>query len=266
MKTQIFTLLFLAFFTSQTIAQQINIPKTIEISEGTQALNDAERNGFSVVLAGDEKDIIKAFEDFLEERDKNYDIKSLFKKISAENILIPSFSDKHFNLNAQVREKGSSISLWYWVNFGDNKYVNSTDYPEESSNIKSLLKDFAKDYFANFIEKDLATAKETLEKSEENLDDVIDDISDLTKDQQKEKKNREKIEKKKQKLESKLSELQIELAEKDSEIEKIDADLEVLSTKISSKEDTKKDIESKITLQQQTLQELSNRLNTIKTM
>ncbi|NVK65807.1 MAG: hypothetical protein HWE22_14530 [Flavobacteriales bacterium] len=266
MKTYIYTFLFLAFFTEQSFAQSINIPQTIDVTEGKEQLDDVERNGFSVVLAGSEKDIIKAFEDYLEERDKNYDLKSFFKKISAENILVPSFSEKHFNLDAQVREKGSTITLWYWVNFGGDTYLNSTEYPDEASKCKSLLKDFAKDYFSDFIENDLSAAKETLEKSEDNLDDVIDDISDLTKDQQKEKKSREKIEKKKQKLESKLAELKIDITEKDSELEKIDADLDVLSTKLSAKEEAKKDIELKISQQQRTLQDLSNKLSAIKTM
>jgi len=266
MKTYILILTLILFSTFTSGAQSINIPKTITVSEGTQSLDDTERNGFSVELVGDEKDIIKSFERFLEDRDKNYDVKSFFKKISAENILVPSFSTKHFNLNAEVRQTGSSIKLWYWVSLGMDIYINSTEYPEESAKCKELLHDFAKEYFADFVQEDLDVAIETLEKSEENLDDLIDDIADLTKDEQKEQRKRLKLEEKKKKLENKLAELQIALTEKDAEIEKIDADLEVIVTKIESKETSKKEIEQKISQQQRTLQELNAMLGSIESM
>lgn len=266
MKTQLFTLVLIILFIQPSYAQSINIPQKIEVTEGMQQLDDVERNGFNVVLAGSEKDIIKAFEDYLEKKDKNYDVKSFFKKISAENILVPSFSDKHFNLNAEVRESGSTISLWYWVSLGENTFISSTTHPDEAAKCKALLKDFGKTYFSSFIATDVALTTEKLEESEDNLEDVIDDIADLTKDQQKEKKRQEKLEKKKQQLESKLAELQIDIKEKDAEIEKVNADIDLLSTKINAKNTSKADIERKITEQRQTLDDLNKRLSIIKTL
>lgn len=266
MKTQLFPLIFLALFSTHLDAQSINIPSKIEVSEDSALLDDHERNGFSVVLAGTEKDIINAFEDFLEEKDKNYKVKSLFKKISAEDILVPSFSEKHFNLHAQVRTSNENISLWYWVSFGPDTFVSSSAHPDEAAKCKALLKDFAKTYFSSFIESDVVTTQETLEKSEENLEDVLDDIADLTNDQQKEKKDREKIEKKKQQLEQKLAKLQIEIKEKTAEIDKINTDVDLLSTKINAKNTYKSEIEGKISQQKQTLEELNRRLNSIKNL
>lgn len=215
---KIIALSFLLVINTLCFSQTINVPSKLEIDEGSEMLDKSERAGFNVVLAGDEKEIINAFEDFLSSN--GYDIKSFFKKISAENILVPAFSEKHFNLYAQTREFGEGFKLWYWVSFGPDIYVNSDDYPEESKKCMALLKEFSKSYYTNFINEDLTKSSELLEESRQELADVINDIADLNKDQLKEKKKREKLKSKELKLQGKLSEIQEEIKENQVEIAK----------------------------------------------
>lgn len=255
---KIIVLSFLAVFNTLCFTQTINVPSKLEIDEGSEMLDDTERVGFSVVLAGDEKEIIRAFEDFLSA--KGYDIKSLFKKISAENILVPAFSEKHFNLYAQTREFGTSLKLWYWVSLGPDNFVNSDDYPEESKKCLALLKDFSKGYYTDFINEDLTKSNELLVESREELADVADDIADLNKDQLKEKKKREKLKSKELKLQGKLSEIQEEIKENQVEIAKQDEEITNLETSITEKSTLESSVKSKIAEQESTIKLLKEKL------
>ena len=254
-------LLLLANF---SVAQTINIPSTLVISEGITQLDDVPRNGFSVALAGGEKEIIKSFKDFLENSNKKYDVKSFFKKISAEDILVPEFSEKHFNLNAEVRESGSKLVLWYWVSFGTDIYLSSAEYPSESAKCKTLLKEFAQKYYSDFIQKDLEEVDEVMEKSNDELKDVTGEIADIRKDQLKEKKRKEKILKEKLKLDEELAELNADIRDNKLEIEKKDAEMAVLAAEMTKQTAKQGDIETKIAGQEKTIQELKTKLVSVK--
>lgn len=256
----------LFLFANFSTAQTVNVPSTLVVSEGISQLDDVPRNGFNIVLTGDEKDIIKAFEDFLENSNKKYKVKSFFKKISAEDLLVPEFSEKHFNLNAEIRESGSKMELWYWVSFGTDIYVNSAAYPAESMKCKAILKEFGRKYYSDFIETDLAEIDEIMEKSNDNLKDVKDEIADLTKDQLKVKKKKEKLEKQRVKLDEKLADLNVDIKENAVEVEKKESEISQISAKIQKQNTMQSDIESKIAGQEKTAQELKNKLSTIKSL
>lgn len=249
-----------------SFAQTINVPSTIVVAEGISNLDDTPRNGFSVALAGDEKEIIKSFEDFLESSNKKYSVKSFFKKISAEDLLVPEFSEKHFNLNAEVRESGAKLELWYWVSFGTDIYVNTTDYPQESANCKQLLKEFAQKYYSDFIQEDLSVTNETLEKSVDDLKDVRDEIADLKKDQLKEEKKKEKLESKRVKLDEKLADLNSDIRENTVDVEERAAEISVLAAKLVKQSGEQKALESKIAEQEETIQALKSKLTAIKNL
>ncbi len=260
---KIFIICSLTLLGHFSVAQSINVPNKLEINEGKEELDKVQRNGFSIELAGNEKEIIKAFEEFLED-DMSYDVKSLFKKISAENLLIPSFSEKHFNLNAQVREKGSTLVLWYWVSFGTDVFVNSEDYPDESVKCQSLLKEFGKAYYTSFIEEDLSQSTKILEKSQDELNDVTEDIIDLNKDQVKEQKKRDKLDKKRLKMQEKLDDIQQSLNENKVELEQQDAEIAEVTKMISEKSNMESELKSKISEQEKTVNELKQKLEMVK--
>lgn len=251
-----------ALLSNLSFTQSINVPASLNIFEGKEKLDDVERNGFGVDLVGDEKEIIKAFEDFLE--NEKYEVKSLFKKISAEDILVPSFSEKHFNLNAEIRETGSSLVLWLWVNFGTDLYANTAENPIEAEKCKKLLKDFAIKYYSDFINADLEAASELVEKSREDLDDFNKDIEGLNKEQLKVKKEKEKLRKEKLKLEEELAELNLEIKENKLEMDQKDAEMTKLTTDVDLKTRSQSDLKSKIQEQEKTITALKAKLEQVK--
>lgn len=265
MKTTLILLGFL-FITNYSTSQTINIPTKLIVSEGIAVLDDVPRNGFSVALAGEEKDIINAFEEFIEKSNKKYNVKSFFKKISAEDLFVPEFSDKHFNLNAQVRESESKIELWYWVSFGTDIYVNSAAYPEEASKCKDLLKEFAQKYYSDFIEADLAEIDEVREKSIDAIDNTKDEIADLKKDQLKEEKKKEKLESKRVKLDEKLADLNIAIQENIAEVQGKDSEISVIDSKLTKQATVLKELETKLSEQEKTIVDLKSKLTSVKSL
>lgn len=259
-------LLALLFISNYSISQTINIPSTLSVAEGEKMLDDVPRNGFSVALVGDEKDIIKSFEDYLENSNKKYDVKSFFKKISAENLFVPEFSDKHFNLNAEVRETDSKIELWYWVSFGADVYVNSTDYPSEAAKSKELLKGFAQKYFSDFIEADLTAISEAKENSTDKRKDIQKEISGLKKDQLKEQKKIKKLEQDRLELQEELADINIELKENAAETQEKEGNISVLNAELSKKTSSLSEVEKKLSEQEKTIEDLKRQLTVVKNL
>jgi hypothetical protein len=247
-----------------SFGQSINVPDKLVVNEGTKELDKVDRNVFTIAIAGEEKEIIKGFEDFLED-DQKYDVKFVFKKVSAENILVPSFSEKHFNLHAEVRESGSELELCYWVSFGSDVFVNSTDFPDEAENCKTLLKEYAKKYYTEFLNEDLSKSEELLEDSKDDLKDVTGGIVDLSKDQMKAKKDKEKLQGKRLKLEEDLAQIQLELKENELEVVTKEAEISKIGTSIGVKKTDETNIKGRISEQEKTLKELKAKLELIKT-
>lgn len=246
-----------------SFGQSINVPDKLIVNEGTKELDKVDRNVFTIAIAGEEKEIIKGFEDFLED-DQKYDVKSIFKKISAENILVPSFSEKHFNLHAEVRESGTELELCYWVSFGPDVFVNSTDFPDEAAKCKTLLKEYAKKYYTEFLNEDLTKSEESLEETKDELKDITSVIVGLNKDQLKAKKNKEKLHSKKLKLEEELAEIQLEIKENALEIETKEAEITKIDTTIGVKKTDESNIKGRISEQEKTLKELKAKLEMVK--
>lgn len=246
-----------------SFAQTINVPNSVQIMEGQTILDKQERRGFYVDLAGEEKSIIKSFQDFLED-EKKYDVKSFFKKISAENILVPAFSDKHFNLNAEVRTSGSQNQLWYWISYGTDIYINSTDYPEEAQKCIDLLKEFSKAYYTDFLEKDMIAVEEELEDTRDELKSTEKTIASLTKDQLKEKKRREKLEKSKVKLQEELADLNVEIEDNETEIQKQEREIIELKNKLDENSKKKSSLEEKISNQEKSKSEIKTKIEAVQ--
>lgn len=246
-----------------SFAQTINVPNAVQVKEGKSVLDKQERSGFYVDLAGDEKSIIKSFEDFLED-EKKYEVKSLFKKISAENIIVPAFSDKHFNLNAEVRTSGSQNQLWYWISYGTDIYITSADYPEEAQKCKELLKEFSKAYYTDFLEKDMVAVEEELEDSREELKSTEKTIASLTKDQLKEKKRREKLEKSKVKLQEELADLKVEIEDNETEIQKKEKEIIELKSKLDENSKKKLSLEEKISNQEKSKSKIKTKIEAVQ--
>lgn len=253
--------LFLTF--NFSFGQTMNVPNSIQINEGKELLDKKERSGFYVDLAGDEKSIIKSFENFLED-EKKYDVKSFFKKISAENILVPAFSDKHFNLNAEVRNSGSQNRLWYWISYGTDIYINSTDYPEEAQKCKDLLKEFSKAYYTDFLEKDMVAVEEELEDTRDELKSTEKTIASLAKDQLKEKKRREKLEKSKVKLQEQLVDLKVDIEDNETEIQKKEKEINELKNKLDETSKKKSSLEQKVSNQEKSRSEIKTKIEAVQ--
>ena len=174
------------------------------------------------------------------------------------------FSEKHFNLHAEVRASGSELELCYWVSFGPDVFVNSTDHPDEALKCKNLLKDYAKKYYTEFLNEDLTKSEELLEETKDELKDVTSTIVGLNKDQLKAKKNKEKLQSKKLKLEEELAEIELEIKENQLDITEKEAEISKIDTTIGVKKTDESNIKERISEQEKTLRELKAKLEKVK--
>lgn len=58
----------LAFLSVNTFAQEIKVPSSLTVMESTYILDGVERNGFDILLQGEEKAIINAWAKYISDK------------------------------------------------------------------------------------------------------------------------------------------------------------------------------------------------------
>ena len=215
---------------------EIQIPTQVNVKENNVILNSVERTGYSMIVNGDAKDILKDFAIYLEST-KNLNVKIKSGVLAGEDLMNVNISDKHFNVYAICNETKAGNELTYFMSYGTDIYVNSNAYPAEATLAKKTLIDFGNAYYSKIIQKQILVSTKEMNEATKALENVNDDIADIAKNKSKEAVKIEKIEKKKLKAEEKARKIQTTLdeqtkaiAESKKVIEKLDANNEELKT------------------------------------
>ncbi len=190
-------LLFLAFVSVSAFAQDIQVPTSLVVMEGNYKLDGVERNGFDVLVQGEEKAIIEAFTKYMNTK---FDLKLKAKgnMASGEEFNNTVWSDKQFAIKSQVVKDGSGKHFQMFMLFGADIFVNSAQYASEAANAKVVVKEFAKAYYVGVFQKQLDDQTKVVTSQEK-------EVSGLNKDQAKNDKAIGKAEKSIAKSEKKIS-------------------------------------------------------------
>jgi hypothetical protein len=235
------------FLTLAVSAQLLNIPNELTITEKLMVLDKTERNGFSVELEGEEKDVLKQFASFTEAL-WGVNLKSKSDEVRGEDLMVPTFSDKHFGIEAYFVSSNQGNELRFFVLFGTDIFVNSKDYPTESANCMNHLRAFAKKYYEDYVNGMLAEKKEVLEKSQKSLLGIKKDISSQEKDRLKEQKAIEKLEQKNVKNQDKIRKYQESIEDNNADIVKANSEIESIEKKkvelLAAEEEANKVVET----------------------
>ena len=213
MKKLLFTLSTLLFLS--VTAQELKIPERLDITEVGMSLRNQSRNGFKSKISGEDKDIIKQFSKYLSDQ---FDIKTKSKSgiLAGEKLMNASISQKHFDLTAYIQTIGEGKELRLFLNFGPDIYVSSKDYVAEATKAKSILKDFAKTYYQNYVNETIKKTTKDVKKSDKNLAKVNKTIA-------KEQKAKAKSEGKILKLQAKIKKTEAKIVKSQEDIKKMEA-------------------------------------------
>ena len=235
MKTLLFTLVLITTFISK--AQIIDIPNKIEIVEQKMILNNFERNGFKTMIDGDDKVITKSLIQYAE-KTYGWKLKVKNEMIVGLNILTPTFSDKHFNINAYIAKTESGKELRFFGSFGTDVYINTAEYSNETTNIKLFLRGFLKDYYANYINAEITTKNKELAAANKSVTALNQKITATDKQVNKATIKIKKLDKKKAKAEEKIRKIEESITDANTEASVVKKDIETYS---SSKEKLQKE-------------------------
>ncbi len=212
-------LILLTFITAVSFAQEIKVPSSLIVMEGSYKLDGVDRNGYDIILQGEEKAIISAWTKYMSEK---FDIKLKSKGSSAEGEEInnPIWSDKQFAIKSGVVKDASGLHLRVWMLFGADILVSSSAYAAESANLKVVMKEFSKSYYVGIFQKQLDDqTKEVASQGKE--------VNGLSEDKAKDEKAIAKAEKKiasadksKAKYAASIEKLQSKITSADNDIRK----------------------------------------------
>jgi hypothetical protein len=241
------------------MAQEIEVPNKVNASESMMLLNGVERNGYAINVQGDGKDILKAFEDYLENAQK-LEVKSKSNQLIGADLYNTAISEKHFGLFSYVEESGAGNELRFFLNFGTDIYVNEADYPVEATKAKTILVGFVKSFYTSAVNEKVEETNKELSSELKSLSKIEDDIADNQKDKAKTEKKMAKIEAKKAKDQEKIRELQAEIAEYDLEVANHKTEITDFNKQITDLSTKQEAVNGKIKMDQKKLDELKKKL------
>lgn len=205
------TLLFVGLISSICYAQ-MTIPDALVIREKKMQLDKVERNGFSLEITGETKQITKRFDAYAKENE-GLQLKNKAGKLIQLDALKTDLSDKHVNIYAYCSENGESNELHLFVSFGTDIYINSVDYPAESEKIQLILRNFGKAYYTDFVNMDVTTKNSALKKQNKLLSETKKEINSSSKFIAKRQIKTEKLARKRIKTEEKIRKLEATIEE-----------------------------------------------------
>ena len=258
------TYLFIALIIMPFVAnsQEINIPNSVSINEAAMPLDNIERNGFAMGVDGKSKDILKAFEDYLTETYK-LELKTKSNQITGTALQNASISDKGFNLYSYINETAGGNELRLFLSLGIDIYVNSKDYPNESTRAKLILKDFIKSYYSNVVNASIAEKNDDLADDIKDLGKIKANIAGYAKDKAKTEQSISKADKKIKKYEEKIADLQKDIAEEQNEVKELGTEVTKIAKETSELETKQKELDTKVAVQNKEIAELTAKLKAI---
>lgn len=183
MKKLIFQhILFAAFFLigNQAISQKL------VMENGKTSYKDQFRTAINVTIEPNKKEVRTGWENWLEEKyDTRIDGSSWFNKkdvLTAPGIMIPSISDKQFDLYAEVIDKGEGSQLNIFASFGYDMHITPQTFPDEYRALENLTLNFLTDFLTNYYNNRTEHLEELVRDLENNKNHLLEDISDNKKD------------------------------------------------------------------------------------
>lgn len=245
--------------------EDITVPTSLSATEKSMFVESVERNGFAIKVQGDDKDIFRSFEDYLEDTYK-FKLKSGGGLIRGEELKNAAISDKTFKLLSLVKETSEGNELHLWLAFGTDIYVNSTDYSTESNNAKRILKDFVKYHYSQVITEQIEDQNKVVEKITDDLDDYQDDKADALK-------TIAKAESKSSKYDSKIKKYQEKIKSLEADIQDAEQSKTDYSNTISEAKKEQSEAENNITtittsldVQKKSQASLNSKLQAVKSL
>lgn len=143
------------------IAMSFNIQaqsSLINVSESQLLLDGVMVNVASSQMAGDIKDIQKAWESYIKEQ---LDVKFKEKNgvLFIEETVINKITDKRGDVLSYLYVFDNHVSFNFAYKLGYDVYVNSTDYPTEFNNEKEFVNHFLAVYYTDFLPKKIKEVK-----------------------------------------------------------------------------------------------------------
>lgn len=209
----------LAFLSVTTFAQEIKVPSSLIVMESTYKLDGVDRNGFDILLQGEEKAIINAWSKYISDK---FDLKMKTKGSTASGSEFNNsiWSDKQFGIESAVVKDASGPHLRVWMKFGADIFANSSAYTAESANVKAVMKEFAKSYYVGVFQKQLDDQTKVVESQGKEVTGLQKDKAKDEKAIQKATKKIESAEKSKIKMHAKIDKLNKKIISADETIKK----------------------------------------------
>lgn len=227
---KLITLVAFAITTLTQAQTNIEVPNSLEVNENNYMLQDKLRNGFEIMVQGEAKDILKEFEDFLENK-FDFKLKSSNGLITGEELTSIIISEKRFSLYALVKEDGEGNHLRLWMAPGLDVYFSSKSDALEATAAKSILRTFVKQYYSTFLNKSLAATTKVVEDAGDNLEDLVKEEQGTRKERSKAEKNITKADAKIVKNQEKIQKLQEGMKSLEKEKTELSEEIETLNNK-----------------------------------
>ncbi len=107
---KLITLVALAITIYTQAQPNLEVPNSLQVNENNYMLQNKLRNGFEIMVQGEAKDILKEFEDFLENK-FDFKLKSSNGLITGGELTSIIIFEKPFILYALVKEDGEGNHL-----------------------------------------------------------------------------------------------------------------------------------------------------------
>lgn len=211
--------LFVNLFTIAAFAQDIKVPTSLNVTEATYKLDGVDRNGFDIILQGEEKDILNDWAKYMESKFQ-LKLKTKGGMANGEEFLNTQWSDKQFAIQSTVIKDASGPHLRVWMQFGADIFISSSAYPNEAANLKAVMREFSKEYYVGIFQKQLDDQNKTITSQGKEVTNLNEDKA---KDEKMIAKTESKIagaEKSKAKYEAAIKKYQEKIVEADDEIRK----------------------------------------------
>lgn len=224
------TLIALAITTFTQAQTAIEVPNSMLVQENDYMLQNKMRNGFEIMVQGEAKAILKAFEDYLKS-EHDFKVKSSGGLISGAELTNIKVSEKRFSLYALIKEDGEGNHLRLWMAPGLDIYYSTKTHPLEASSAKNILKSFVKSYYSTFLNANLEKTNKEVENASATLEDFVKEEQTAGKQILKKEKSIGKAEARLLKSQEKIEKLQVAI--EDLKNNKVELGTEIESLKTS---------------------------------
>ncbi len=217
---------------AQTVGELV-IPDELRVVEGLYPLKNSKGNGYDILIQEVGKSPLKEFRKELKD---SYGINAKKKGSSlvALDQMVNTLSDKKFDLYVYMvkDQEGKHLRLWMSID-GDN-YISSSSHNAESYKLSTLLKDFVREYYSNYLQDQIDDQTKAVNKMSRTVDKDQKSLARLKSDKEKLESKLLKTESKQKKLEAKLTSIQSEIATNAKDMKNMKDEIDNYEVKIKS--------------------------------